>query len=95
MVKPVLFFCILIRRVLNFNSQEQRPELATADSSQTVSPKFDKKKRCVARESLLEQGEKIMNELASNRAMLEIHYENEVQGYGDMRYGSMSYCSCQ
>ena len=57
--------------------QEQRPELATADS-QTVLPKFDKKKRCVARESLLEQGEKIMNELASNRAMLEIHYEDEV-----------------
>ena len=62
-----------------FSSQEQRPELVvTADSSQTVSPKFDKEKRCVARESLLEQGEKIMNELASNRAMLEIHYENEV-----------------
>ena len=58
--------------------QEQRPELATADSSQTVSPKFDKKKRCVARGSLLEQGEKIINELASNRAILEIHYEDEV-----------------
>jgi E3 ubiquitin-protein ligase TRIP12 len=43
-----------------------------------VSPKFSKKKRCVARASLLEQGEKIINELASNRAMLEIHYEDEV-----------------
>ena len=50
-----------------------------------MSPKFSKKKRCVARESLLEQGEKIINELASNRAMLEIHYEDEVWGYGTMK----------
>ena len=73
-------------------SQEQRPELVTTDSnSQTVSPKFDKEKRCVARESLLEQGEKIMNELASNRAMLEIHYENEVCGMGKQKYEDASY----
>lgn len=43
-----------------------------------VTPRFDKKKRCVSRDNLLEQAEKLMNDLASNRAILEIHYEDEV-----------------
>ena len=48
------------------------------ESSQTVTPRFDKKKRCVSRESLLEQAEKMMNDLANTRAILEVHYQDEV-----------------
>jgi hypothetical protein len=32
----------------------------------------------VSRDNLLDQAEKLMNELASNKAILEIHYEDEV-----------------
>ena len=35
----------------------------------------------MSRENLLEQAEKLMDELASNKAILEIHYEDEV-GWG-------------
>ena len=80
-VKPLINPLLSLLCAFNplYSTQEQRPELTSAESSsQTVSPKFSKKKRCVARESLLEQGEKIINELASHRAILEIHYEDEV-----------------
>ncbi len=53
--------------------------LSASDASQTVTPRFDKKKRCVSREHLLEQAEKVMNDLASNRALLEISYQDEVR----------------
>lgn len=35
--------------------------------------------RMVSRNDLLKQAEKVMEDLASSRAMLEIQYENEVQ----------------
>jgi E3 ubiquitin-protein ligase TRIP12 len=53
--------------------------MSTGESSQTVTPRFEKKKRCVSRENLLEQGQKLMDELASNKALLEIHYKDEVR----------------
>lgn len=53
--------------------------MSTGDSSQTVTPRFEKKKRCVSRDNLLEQAEKLMDELASNKALLEIHYKDEVR----------------
>ena len=34
----------------------------------------------MSRDNLLDQAEKLMNELASNKAILEIHYEDEVGG---------------
>ena len=46
--------------------------------SQTVVPRLEKKKRCVSRDNMLEQAEKLMDELASNKALLEIHYLDEV-----------------
>ncbi len=52
-----------------------------------MTPRFDKKKRCVAREDLLEQAEKLMNDLASNRALLEISYQDEVNGCVGWRGG--------
>ena len=33
----------------------------------------------MSRDNLLEQAEKLMNEVASNKAILEIHYEDEVK----------------
>ena len=53
--------------------------MSTGEASEMVTPRFDKKKRCVSRESLLEQAEKLMNDLASNRALLEVSYEDEVR----------------
>ncbi len=50
--------------------------MSTGDS-QTVAPRFEKKKRCVSRENLLEQADKLMDELASHKALLEIHYQDE------------------
>lgn len=53
--------------------------MSTGESSQTVAPRFEKKKRCVSRDNLLEQAEKLMDDLAANKALLEIHYKDEVQ----------------
>ncbi len=58
--------------------KDQQPDMSTGESSQTVTPRFEKKKRCVSRENLLEQAEKLMDELAANKALLEIHYKDEV-----------------
>lgn len=52
--------------------------MSNAEATQTVGPRFDRKKRCVSRENLLDQAEKLMDELASNKAILEIYYEDEV-----------------
>lgn len=53
--------------------------MSATDSSQTtVAPRLEKKKCCVTRDNLLEQAEKLMNELASSKAVLEIHYQDEV-----------------
>ena len=54
--------------------------MATGDS-QTVAPRLEKKKRCVARENMLEQAEKLMDEVSSNKALLEIHYQDEVSSH--------------
>ncbi|KAL5476128.1 hypothetical protein EMCRGX_G026036 [Ephydatia muelleri] len=58
--------------------QKQQPDLAADDSSQTVSPRLDKKKRVVQRESLLEQADKILSDLAGGKALLEVSFEDEV-----------------
>lgn len=56
--------------------QEQQPE--TNESSERVAPKLEKKKRCVSRDGLLQQAERIMDEMSSSRALLEVQYEDEV-----------------
>ena len=63
---------------------DSAPELAAADvgagssTSDRVTPDLDRKKRVIARESLLKQAEQVLNELAASRSLLEIQYENEV-----------------
>lgn len=58
--------------------QDNSADTATNDSSERVAPRLDKRKRVVSRTDLLKQAEKVMEDLGSSRAMLEIQYENEV-----------------
>ncbi|XP_045199519.2 E3 ubiquitin-protein ligase TRIP12-like isoform X2 [Mercenaria mercenaria] len=58
--------------------QDNSVDTTANDSSDRVAPRLDKRKRMVSRTDLLKQAEKVMEDLASSRAMLEIQYENEV-----------------
>ncbi|KAL4220729.1 Ubiquitin-protein ligase [Mactra antiquata] len=58
--------------------QDNSVDTTSNDSSERVAPRLDKRKRMVSRTDLLKQAEKVMEDLASSRAMLEIQYENEV-----------------
>ena len=68
-----------------FPLQDQRPDMNSGDSQQMVTPRLEKKKRCVSRDNLLKQAEKLMDELAANKALLEIHYQDEVN-WGEGRW---------
>jgi E3 ubiquitin-protein ligase TRIP12 len=77
--RQTLFFLITFDRDRGIaRLQEQQPELSLLDASERITPKLEKKKRCVSRDNLLSQAEKIMEELSSSRALLEIQYEDEV-----------------
>lgn len=55
------------------------PELASAtDSQERVTPRLDRRKRTVSREDILKQAEAVIQDLAANKALLEVQYENEV-----------------
>lgn len=55
------------------------PELWVTDTQERVKPpELERKKRVISRETILKQGEQLMAELASSRALLEIQYEGEV-----------------
>lgn len=54
------------------------PELHTADPDDRIAPKLERKKRSVSRADLLRQAESLLAELASSRALLEVHYDGEV-----------------
>ncbi|XP_052218873.1 E3 ubiquitin-protein ligase TRIP12-like isoform X2 [Dreissena polymorpha] len=58
--------------------QDNSLDTSNNDSSERVAPRLDKRKRVVNRTDLLKQAEKLMEDLATSRAMLEIQYENEV-----------------
>ncbi|ELU17507.1 hypothetical protein CAPTEDRAFT_164474 [Capitella teleta] len=58
--------------------QDSTPDAAPVDTSERVAPRLDKKKRVVSRVDILKQAEKVMDELSSTKALLEIQYENEV-----------------
>ncbi|XP_065888621.1 E3 ubiquitin-protein ligase TRIP12-like isoform X2 [Dysidea avara] len=55
--------------------QEQQPDLANQD--ERVTPRLDKKKRCVSRDDLLSQAEKVINDLGATKSILEVYYEDE------------------
>lgn len=58
--------------------QETVPDLATADSSDRVTPRLDKKKRTVSRKDLLKQAENVITDFINTKSLLEIQYEGEV-----------------
>ncbi|CAG5128805.1 unnamed protein product, partial [Candidula unifasciata] len=80
--RQMLFFATTFdrdRAVLRLQ-QDQAGESSTHDSER-VGPRLDRKRREVSRKDVLKQAEKVMEDLGgttSARAMLEIHYENEV-----------------
>ncbi|CAH1781422.1 unnamed protein product [Owenia fusiformis] len=59
--------------------QDGSAEPATnTEGSDRVAPRLDRRKRMVSREDLLKQAEKVMEDLGSSKALLEIQYETEV-----------------
>ncbi|XP_037942142.1 E3 ubiquitin-protein ligase TRIP12 isoform X3 [Teleopsis dalmanni] len=54
------------------------PDLNSAESSERVAPRLDRRKRAISREDVLKQAEHIMQDFGHTKALLEIQYENEV-----------------
>uniref|UniRef100_A0A182RF34 E3 ubiquitin-protein ligase n=1 Tax=Anopheles funestus TaxID=62324 RepID=A0A182RF34_ANOFN len=53
------------------------PDLNSADTSERVTPRLDRRKRAI-REDILKQAESIIQDFGHSKALLEIQYENEV-----------------
>lgn len=74
-----LFYCTAMDRDRALSKlQETLPELMNTEASDRVAPRFDRKKHTVSREGLLDQAEKLINDLGSSQSVLEIQYEGEV-----------------
>lgn len=58
--------------------QDTAPDTTPSDSSDRVAPRLERRKRVVSRNDIMKQAEKVLEELGSSRAVLEIEYENEV-----------------
>ncbi|XP_058455043.1 E3 ubiquitin-protein ligase TRIP12 [Malaya genurostris] len=54
------------------------PDLNSADTSERVTPRLDRRKRAISREDILKQAESIFQDFGHSKALLEIQYENEV-----------------
>ncbi|XP_055645246.1 E3 ubiquitin-protein ligase TRIP12 [Toxorhynchites rutilus septentrionalis] len=54
------------------------PDLNSADTSERVTPRLDRRKRAISREDILKQAETIIQDFGHSKALLEIQYENEV-----------------
>ncbi|XP_029650609.1 E3 ubiquitin-protein ligase TRIP12 isoform X2 [Octopus sinensis] len=58
--------------------QDNNTDSTTTDTTDRVAPRLERKRRTVSRVDILKQAEKLMDELASTKGLLEIQYENEV-----------------
>lgn len=63
------------------------PDLNSAESSERVAPRLDRRKRAISRAELLKQAEHILQDFGNSKALLEIQYENEVSWWGWMQLG--------
>ncbi|XP_055587415.1 E3 ubiquitin-protein ligase TRIP12 [Uranotaenia lowii] len=54
------------------------PDLNSADTSERVTPRLDRRKRAISRDDILKQAESIIQDFGHSKALLEIQYENEV-----------------
>jgi len=58
--------------------QDASHETGPADSNERVAPRLERKKSIISRDDILKQAEKLINDLGSSKAILEVQYENEV-----------------
>ncbi|XP_046804941.1 E3 ubiquitin-protein ligase TRIP12 isoform X4 [Lucilia cuprina] len=54
------------------------PDLNSAESSERVAPRLDRRKRAISRQEILKQAEHLIQDFGHSKALLEIQYENEV-----------------
>nr|XP_013111631.1 unnamed protein product [Stomoxys calcitrans] len=54
------------------------PDLNSAESSERVAPRLDRRKRAISRQEVLKQAEHLIQDFGHSKALLEIQYENEV-----------------
>ncbi|XP_018345656.1 PREDICTED: E3 ubiquitin-protein ligase TRIP12 isoform X5 [Trachymyrmex septentrionalis] len=57
---------------------DSAPELSGSDSQERVTPRLERRKRTISRTDILKQAELVIQDLASNKALLEVQYVNEV-----------------
>lgn len=57
------------------------PDLNSAESSERVAPRLDRRKRAISRQDILKQAEHLIQDFGHSKALLEIQYENEVSFY--------------
>ncbi|XP_028050915.1 E3 ubiquitin-protein ligase TRIP12 isoform X2 [Monomorium pharaonis] len=57
---------------------DSAPELSGSDSQERVTPRLERRKRTISRTDILKQAEQVIQDLASNKALLEVQYVNEV-----------------
>lgn len=60
---------------------DSAPELSGSDSQERVTPRLERRKRTISRTDILKQAEQVIQDLASNKALLEVQYVNEVSRF--------------
>ena len=58
--------------------QDITQDVHPTDTSERVTPRLERRKRVVSRADILKQAEKVIDDVGSSKALLEIQYENEV-----------------
>ncbi|KAJ6635983.1 E3 ubiquitin-protein ligase TRIP12 [Pseudolycoriella hygida] len=54
------------------------PDLNSADTTERVTPRLDRRKKAISRDDILKQAESLIQDFGHSKALLEIQYENEV-----------------
>ncbi|XP_033227038.1 E3 ubiquitin-protein ligase TRIP12 isoform X2 [Belonocnema kinseyi] len=57
---------------------DSAPEITGPDSQERVTPRLQRNKKRISRNEILKEAERIVQEVSSSKALLEVEYENEV-----------------
>ncbi|XP_043464395.1 E3 ubiquitin-protein ligase TRIP12 isoform X1 [Leptopilina heterotoma] len=57
---------------------DSAPEITGPDSQERVTPRLQRNKKRISRTDILKEAERIVQEVGSSKALLEVEYENEV-----------------
>ena len=57
---------------------DSAPEITGPDSQERVTPRLQRNKKRISRTEILKEAERIVQEVGSSKALLEVEYENEV-----------------